>query len=214
MNGGERQGGGLSERLVERARRGDADAFVALIEERQVAMTRVATAILRDPADVADALQEALLSMWRQLPSLRAVETFPAWADRVLVNACRLVLRRRGRRRLREIALPGSRGAGSAGGGGSGTAEPGDARTPTFEAELADRDAFDRAFETLDADARSILVLHHLEGRPIAEVAAALGIPAGTAKSRLFAARRRLDEALTRADRESGGGRLAAERRP
>ena len=180
----------MTEQLVERARRGDSDAFVALIEERQVAMTRVATAILREPADVADALQETLLSLWRELPSLRSVDAFPAWADRVLVNACRLVLRRRGRRRLREIALPGGPSAGG---------PVRDTRPATgFDVELADRDAFDRAFETLDADDRAILVLHHLEGLGIAALADHLGIRAGTAKSRLFTARRRLAAALAR----------------
>lgn len=198
----------MSERLVEQARRGDADAFVALIEERQVAMTRVATAILRDPADVADALQETLVALWRELPRLRSVDAFPAWADRVLVNACRLVLRRRGRRRLREIAMPGPER--SSGGG----ADADELRVAAFDAELADRDAFDRAFESLDAEARAILVFHHLEGRPVAVIAAALGIPAGTAKSRLFTARRRLEEALEREARETGGGDLAAEGRP
>lgn len=196
----------MSERLVERARRGDADAFVALIEERQVAMTRVATAILRDPADVADALQETLLSLWRELPTLRSSEAFPAWADRILVNACRLVLRRRGRRRLREIALPGQATP------GPGAFEPRDVHGRSLETELAERDAFDRAFETLDVDARAILVLHHLEGRPISSIAAALRIPSGTAKSRLFTARRRLEEALAREDREPGSD-LATERR-
>ncbi|HEX2754443.1 MAG TPA: RNA polymerase sigma factor [Candidatus Limnocylindrales bacterium] len=197
----------MSERLVEQARRGDADAFVALIEERQVAMTRVATAILRDPADVADALQETLVSLWRELPSLRSVDAFPAWADRVLVNACRLVLRRRGRRRLREIALPGVE---RAGGGAMG---PAAGRSAGFDTNVAERDAFDRAFETLDADARAILVLHHLEGQPIAAIAVALGIPHGTAKSRLFTARRRLEEALAREERDESGRDLATESR-
>jgi RNA polymerase sigma factor (sigma-70 family) len=195
----------VSERLVEQARRGDADAFVALIEERHVAMTRVATAILREPADVADALQETLLSLWREMPSLRSADAFPAWADRVLVNACRLVLRRRGRRRLREITLPGPPSAGDV----SGDARP----AIGFDAELADRDAFDRAFETLDADARAILVLHHLEGRGIAEISTALAIPVGTAKSRLFTARRRLEAALGRESREPGSADLAREAR-
>jgi RNA polymerase sigma-70 factor (ECF subfamily) len=194
----------VSERLVEQARRGDADAFVALIEERQVAMTRVATAILRDPADVADALQETLLSLWRELPALRSVEAFPAWADRVLVNACRLVLRRRGRRRLREIALPGP-------GRGTGVANQTATSDIALDVELADRDAFDRAFETLDADARAILVLHHLEGRAVADIASVLGIPVGTAKSRLFTARRHLGDALERERSESGSADLAVE---
>ncbi len=194
----------MSERLVEQARRGDADAFVALIEERQVAMTRVAAAILRDPADVADALQETLLSLWRELPSLRSAAAFPAWADRVLVNACRLVLRRRARRRIREIALPGAdRDA-------IDPRESPGARPVGFDADLAERDAFDRAFETLDPDARTILVFHHLEGRAIADIATALGIPAGTAKSRLFTARRRLEEALQREAAEPARPELAS----
>jgi RNA polymerase sigma-70 factor (ECF subfamily) len=194
----------VSERLVEQARRGDADAFVALIEERQVAMTRVATAILRDPADVADALQETLLSLWRDLPALRSVEAFPAWADRVLVNACRLVLRRRGRRRLREIELLGAR---------RGTGEVSETASSdiAIDVELADRDAFHRAFETLDVDARAILVLHHLEGRAVADIASVLGIPVGTAKSRLFTARRNLGDALERERGESGSTDLVVE---
>lgn len=197
----------MSERLVEQARRGDADAFVALIEERQVAMTRVATAILREPADVADALQETLLSLWRELPSLRSVDAFPAWADRVLVNACRLVLRRRGRRRIREIVLPGAQGD-----EGALVVSGGPARA--FDAEVAERDAFDRAFDTLDADARAILVLRHLEDRSIAAIAVTLGIKAGTAKSRLFTARRGLEAALERERREPGGSDLVTEGRP
>jgi RNA polymerase sigma-70 factor (ECF subfamily) len=180
-------GGAVTDLLVERARRGDPDAFVALIEERQVAMTRVATAILGNEADVADALQETLMAMWRELPRLRSIERFPPWADAILVNACRLVLRRRARARVRQVPLE------------SGPEEH--VRMPTRrgpEAEIADRDAFDRAFGTLTIDARAVLVLHHLEGQSIASMAEALRIPAGTVKSRLFAARRDLERALER----------------
>jgi RNA polymerase sigma-70 factor (ECF subfamily) len=191
------QGGAVTDLLVERARRGDADAFVALIEERQVAMARVATAILGNEADAADALQETLVSLWRELPRLRSVERFPAWADAILVNACRLVLRRRARTRVRQVPLDG------------GLTD--EVRLPVRrgpEAEVADRDAFDRAFEALSIDARAVLVLHHLEGRSIAAIAVALGIPSGTVKSRLFAARRgprasaRARSAMTMSDEE------------
>ena len=178
----------MSERLVEQARRGDADAFVALIEERQVAMTRVATAILGNPADVADALQETLLSLWHDLPSLRSVDAFPAWADRILVNACRLVLRRRARTRIREIALPEDLAS-------LGQGAPSESAI-SFDRAVAEREAFDRAFETLEPAGRAILVLHHLEDRSVAEIATVFGIPVGTAKSRLFKARRDLEVAL------------------
>jgi RNA polymerase sigma-70 factor (ECF subfamily) len=171
----------LTDLLVERARRGEADAFVALIEERQVAMTRLAGAILGNEADAADALQEALVSMWRELPRLRDGARFDAWADRILVNACRLVLRRRARHRVRHVALDDEAPA-----------------TDGPERRIGERDAFSRAFESLRADARAILVLRHLEERPVAEIAEVLGIPAGTVKSRLFAARRDLERALDR----------------
>ena len=175
----------MTERLVEQARRGDPDAFVALIEERQEAMTRIATAILGEPADVADALQETLVAMWRHLPSIRSVDAYPAWADRVLVNSCRLVLRRRARRGVREVPIA------------ADDLRPSTVASPAGD-EIVNRDAFDRAFGTLNADERSIIVLHHLEGRPLAQIAATLGIPVGTAKSRLFHARRRLEIALLR----------------
>lgn len=94
----------MTERLVEQARRGDPAAFVALIEARQAAMTRVAMAILGSRPDAEDALQDALTALLRQLPRLRDTNRFEAWADRILVNACLLVLRRRRRRGVREIA--------------------------------------------------------------------------------------------------------------
>ena len=71
--------------------------------------------------------------------------------------------------------------------------------------QIVERDAFDRAFETLDAQERSLIVLHHLEDRPLAEIAAVLRIPVGTAKSRLFSARRRLETALSREDGSVAG---------
>lgn len=171
----------LTDLLVERARRGDAEAFVSLIEERQAAMTRLAGAILGNEADAADALQEALVAMWRELPRLREVDRFPAWADRILVNACRLVLRRRATTRVRQVPLVQESRV---------TASP--------DGEIGERDAFGRAFGSIPVDARAILVLHHLEERSVAEIAHVLGIPNGTVKSRLFSARRDLERALER----------------
>lgn len=172
----------MSERLVEQARRGDVDAFVALVEERQDRMTRVAGAILGNRPDADDAIQETLVAIWRELPRLRAAAQFDAWADRILVNACRLVLRRRGRQSVREIQA-------------SGTEPAPSAVLSASDATVA-ADSFNRAFGSLDIDARALLVLRHLDGRSIAEIAAGLGVPEGTAKSRLFTARRALEAAL------------------
>ena len=158
-------------------------------------MTRTATAILGDQTEAHDAVQEALISVWRELPTLREPERFDAWAGRILVNACRHALKRRIRSRVREITLSpelaDGPGLGLRGGGGlpvvNGRSE-----------SLGENDALNRAFERLDGEQRSLLVLHHLEDRPLAEIAAVLGIPTGTAKSRLFAARRALQRALER----------------
>jgi RNA polymerase sigma-70 factor (ECF subfamily) len=182
-------GGAVSDLDVERARAGDVDAFVALIERRQERMVRVASAILGNRSDADDAIQEALVSVWRELPRLRVVGQFDAWADRILVNACRLVLRRRRRQSLREIA-PIDVLAGNAPAGG-----------PAHEVAAASRDAFGRAFDTLDVDARALLVLRHLEDRSIAVIAEVLAIPEGTVKSRLFTARRALEHAIERESR-------------
>src|SRR6185295_7798107 len=118
---------------VEQARRGDSAAFVALIEERQAAMTRVAMAILGNRPDAEDALQDALTALWRELPRLRDTSRFDAWADRILVRACLLVLRRRRRRGVREIAsLPGS----------AASVEPALADPISLEDTSVDRDRF------------------------------------------------------------------------
>jgi RNA polymerase sigma-70 factor, ECF subfamily len=169
--------------LVERARSGDADAFDALIEPRVEAMLRTATAIIGDPDEAREATQEALLTIWRELPNLRLDDRFDAWAGRILVNRCRLTLKRRGRRTSREVQLDGSRQA--------------DSRLVTGPPhEIGRRRELDEAFEQLDPDDRALLVLHHLEGLELAQIATRLEIPVGTVKSRLFTARRALERAM------------------
>jgi RNA polymerase sigma-70 factor (ECF subfamily) len=169
--------------LVERARSGDADAFDALIEARVEAMLRTATAIIGDPDEAREATQEALLTIWRELPTLRLDDRFDAWAGRILVNRCRLVLKRRGRRAGREVQLDRSQAA--------------DSRLATgSSSEIDRRRELDEAFEQLDPDDRALLVFHHLEGLQLVEIAAQLEIPVGTVKSRLFTARRALEHAM------------------
>lgn len=140
-------------------------------------------AILGNRADADDAIQDALTSIWIGLPKLRDADRFGVWADRIVVNACRLVLRRRVRSRARHVRVD------------EIDAERDEARESVDE-HIGRRIALSSAFERLGADDRAILTLHHLDGRPLAEIAAVLGIPSGTVKSRLHTARRSLERAM------------------
>ncbi|MEO5884923.1 MAG: RNA polymerase sigma factor [Candidatus Limnocylindrales bacterium] len=178
--------GRLDPALIQRARTGDVDAFTALVAGRLEPMQRTAMAILGHEADARDAMSDALVAIWRELPRLRDPLAFEAWSTRILVHACRRRLRSRVRTRVREVTMD------AAEAGRSMRAAPGPAD------DAADRLALERAFDRLDADARTILVLHHLDGRGLAEVGTILGIPIGTAKSRLFAARKAFERSLER----------------
>lgn len=166
--------------LVERARAGDPAAFEALLRDRIDPLFRTAWAILGSEADARDATQEACISAWRQLPRLRDAEAFDGWLHRVLVNACRMALRRRGR--VREVAI-------------APIHERATLTTPD-PGGYDETDAISRAFDRLSLDHRTILVLHHLRHELVASIATALGIPPGTVKSRLHAARIALESAL------------------
>lgn len=154
--------------LIERARRGDHDAFTSLVDVRLARLDAAARLILRDGELARDAVQEALIRAWRDLPGLRDPDRFDAWLHRLIVNACLDLVRRR-RRRVIEVEL---------------TAIDAPA-TPDLAASLADRQLLDQALARLDPGHRAVVALHYLLGMPLPEVAHALGIPVGTAKSRL-----------------------------
>lgn len=151
------------------------------------AVYRLTSAILGNEADARDAAQETFVAAWREIGRLREPDKFEAWLQRVAVNAARQTHRARSRRRVREI--PSSTVAALA--------------NRVAGAPRDDAAILDAALATLPVDQRAILVLHHLEGRPIAELATILQITEGTAKSRLFTARRALAAAIN-ADAERG----------
>jgi len=165
--------------VVERAMRGDREAFGVLVVHTSDRMYAIATRILRDAELAEDALQSALLTAWRQLPTLRDPDRFEAWVRRLLVHACYAEARRRRAWAANVRVLPIDGPAG-----------------PDMLISVADRDALDRAFRRLTIEQRAVFVLHHHVGLPLVEVADTLGIPAGTARSRLHYATRVLRAAV------------------
>lgn len=174
--------------LVRQAQLGDGQAFSRLVEPDMERLVRLASAILGNETDAKDAIQEALAISWRQIRSLRHREKFRPWVTRILINECKSLVRKRSNGRVRETRI------------GDGMAsEP---SSPSVEDRFVSYEALDRAFERLNVSQRAVLALHHLELQPIDEIAFAMGVPSGTVKSRLFAARRALQEALTKEDRD------------
>ena len=173
-------------RLLERAAAGDADAFDALLGPRLDRLYRMAVAITRNEADARDAVQEACVLAWREVPRLRDRDRFDAWLSQILVNACRSLLRRQRRVRVREIDVD------------TMTGDVSDRSYATHAAyeDVPETDLIQRAFERLDPAVRSLLVLHYVEERPLAEIGRIMGSPVGTIKWRLSNARRALDRAL------------------
>jgi RNA polymerase sigma-70 factor (ECF subfamily) len=156
----------MEQDLVERARNGDREAFGQLAAREIDRLVSIARLVLRDPDLADDAVQEALVRCWRQLPKLREVDRFEAWLYRILMRtaADEYDRRRRHEASVRHVRL-----------------EP---RIGDSAATIADRDELDRGFRRLSVEHRAIIVLHHYLDLPLPAAADVLGIPPGTAKSR------------------------------
>ena len=154
--------------LVDRARRGDRQAFAELIRTSGARLDATARLILRDPELAQDAVQETLIRAWRSLPGLRDPATFDHWLHSLVAHACIDLIRKR-RRSVVEVAVAPI------------------TDTPTFDdvGRVADRDQLDRALARLEPELRAVVVLHFYLDLPLPRVADHLGIPVGTAKSRL-----------------------------
>jgi RNA polymerase sigma-70 factor (ECF subfamily) len=165
--------------FIERARQGDEEAFGALARVVGDRCMAIAYRILRDVDLAEDAVQMALVSAWRELPSLRDPDRFEPWLHRMLVHAC-YAEARRSRRWATNV------------------------RVLEVEAEwtsrdvltVNDRDELERGLRRLPPEQRAVLVFHHYLGLTLPEVADHLGVPVGTAKSRLHYATAALRSAL------------------
>jgi RNA polymerase sigma-70 factor (ECF subfamily) len=178
---------------IEAASRGDREAYADLVRTRGDRLYAIAQRILRDTTRAEDAVQDALVIAWRDLPSLRDPDRFDAWLYRLLVRSCVAEAQRQRRLtanlRVLPIELP---------------------EATDDYLSVADRDELDRGFRRLPPEQRAILVLRHYAGLEPSEIAEALGIPAGTARSRLHHAHRAMRAALEADARATATGGWSA----
>ena len=165
--------------LIGRAQHGDEQAFASLAVAAGNRLHAVAHRILRDTDLAEDATQQALLTIWRDLPQLRDPARFEAWSYRLLVRACYAEARRTRRWAPNIRLLP--------------VDDPVEADGLS---SVVDRDQLERGFRRLSIDHRAVVVLHHYLDLPLDEVAETLGVPVGTVRSRLHHAMRGLRAAL------------------
>ena len=154
--------------LVDRARNGDHDAFAVLAGAAIVRLDAAARLILRDRELARDAVQDAMMRAWRDLPGLRDPEKFDAWLHRLTVHACIDAARHRRRRPIEvELTVLDAPSVADA------------------SSQIIDRELLDRGLRALEPEWRAVVVLHYYLGMPLPDVAAALHVPIGTVKSRL-----------------------------
>jgi RNA polymerase sigma-70 factor, ECF subfamily len=157
-------------------------AFAQLIDRDLGRAYRLAGIILGNGPDAEDATHDAVVQAWRAFGGLRDASKFEAWFQRILVNVCRDRLRKRGRSPVTELALAGS----------------------SFQSDrykdVDDRLALDRAFTGLSPDQAITVVLRFHLDLTVDDVAARMGVPVGTVKSRLHAALARLERGLSGAE--------------
>ena len=157
----------MNRNLVDRAQRGDRDAFEQLAQAVAMRLYATATLILRDPDAASDAVQDTLIEVWRKLPTLRDTQAFEAWLNRILVRRCYAAARRT-RRLLADVRVIDM-----------------DVPVGSDEWMVDTRDEIERAFRRLTPEQRAVLVVHHRLGLSDDEAARTLGVPVGTMKSRL-----------------------------
>lgn len=170
------------DRLVDKARRGDSRAFAALASRHQRSLYCTAYSILGSSWDASDAVQDALLESWAHVETLRDPAHFRPWLVRILVNTCFDALGRRSR-----VVLSGD----------TPPEDPRRAEAHAFVGTEAQLDLF-RALRDLDEEQRMVIALRFFNDLKIDDIAAVLGVPAGTVKSRVNRALARLARDLGR----------------
>jgi RNA polymerase sigma-70 factor, ECF subfamily len=174
--------------LVQRAQRGDEEAFSILFQTHKKRVYSVCLLMTKDAAEAEDLTQEAFLQVFRSVGSFRGDSAFSTWLHRVAVNTVLMKLRRR--KSPPAVSLD----------------EPVSAESPTLRRDFGqadlrlagavDRIALRQAIEELPAGCRKIFALHEVEGYQHHEIAELLNCSIGNSKSQLHKAKLKMRDLL------------------
>lgn len=149
--------------LVSKAKNGDANSFISLIEENKSNMYKVAYSILHNDADIADAIQDTILKSWRDISRLKQDKYFKTWLTRILINCCNDIIRKNSR---------------------TVYVENYDGIEPCDDSEFSENNLMD-CFNGLTDNYKLILTLYYVQGFSIKEIAKILNMNVNTVKTRL-----------------------------
>ena len=161
----------MNEFLIRKAKKGDKDAFCRLMDEQVQSMYKVASAYLKNDEDVADAIQDTILSCYENLKSLKQNRYFKTWMIRILINKCRDILQRK-----KQITYTDQK-----------------PEMPFYEEEYASKE-WAQVLEPLDNKYRLVILLYYMEGFNIREISDILDMKESTVKSRLQRGRKQVAE--------------------
>ena len=151
----------------------DVALFTDQVRARERSLYRIAYSYLQSDADAADAVQDALLKAWEKRHTLRQPQFFGSWLTRILINRCKQMLRQRKPQ------------------------YPLQEQHAVSQEDAVEDLALASALEQLDPKYRIPLLLFHLEGFSVKEIAGIMRLPQNTVKSRLARARQKLNDLLT-----------------
>lgn len=154
---------------IQKARNGDADAFIALMQSHMQSMYKIARSILKSDEDVADAIQETILSCWEKLDHLKENRYFKTWMIRILINKCNNIWNEKNRYMFGED-LP---------------------ESPVYDVNF-DNAEWNIVMNSLDERYRLIMILYYVEGFKTSEISRMLNIPESTVRTRLARGRNHL----------------------
>ena len=162
------------ETYIKRAKKGDIEAFINLMDINKTYMYKVAKSILNNNEDIADAIQETILSCYKNIEKLKEIKYFKTWMTRILINKCNALLKKNKKIMNLDMEI-----------------------TEDLKIEESYKLDLKESINNLDSDLKIIVILYYYEDMSIKDISESLNIPQGTIKSRLSRARKRLKEILS-----------------